>query len=68
MIKIFNRKLQFEISIEEIDQVIFTPRDYDEVPFVKIELKNFDFHRHSKTCKDCGALLMLLVQIPWTGL
>ena len=38
-------------------RLIFTPRDYEDIPFVKIELKNFDFHRHSKTCKDCGAFI-----------
>lgn len=58
MITIFNKKQKYEIQIDEsFPQVIFTPVDYDEIPFVKIELRGFNFHQHSRTCKDCKALI-----------
>jgi hypothetical protein len=58
MIIIFNKKNRFEIQIDEsIPQVIFTPMDYDDIPFVKIELRGLNFHHHSMTCKDCKAFM-----------
>lgn len=58
MITIFNRKRNFAILIDDtIPQVIFTPRDYETVSFVKIELKGFNFHQHSMKCEDCKAFL-----------
>jgi hypothetical protein len=58
MIRIFNKKQAFEILIDEtIPQVIFTPRDYEDIPYVKIELKGFNFHHHTYSCSDCKAFL-----------
>jgi hypothetical protein len=58
MIIIFNEKRKFEIQIDDsIPQVIFTPRDYEDVPFVKIELKNLNFHQHALKCEDCKAFV-----------
>jgi hypothetical protein len=58
MITIFNKKQGFEISIDDLfPQVTFTPRDYEDIPFVQIELRGINFHHHSQTCKDCKAFI-----------
>lgn len=58
MITIYNKKLKFEIQIDDsLPQVIFTCKDYEDIPSVKIELKGFNFHDHSNNCKDCKALV-----------
>jgi protein-arginine kinase activator protein McsA len=55
MIKIFNKKLDIQINIGNVDWVTFTPRDYEEVPNVIIEFKNgFNFFEHAENCTDCG--------------
>ena len=54
MIRIFNKVSGHEIQIDEsFPQVTFTPRDYEDIPFVEIKLKGLDFGRHSETCEDC---------------
>jgi hypothetical protein len=58
MITIFNKKLNCEIQIDEsYPQITFTPRDYEEVPFIKIEIQGFNFLQHSRTCSDCKAFI-----------
>lgn len=54
MIVIFNTKLDSEILIDETQSWIqFTPRHYEEKPFVMIEFKNFNFVKHAYGCEDC---------------
>lgn len=54
MIKIFNRKLDSEIIIDDsVDWIQFNPRHYQEKPFVNIEFKNFSFPHHALNCEDC---------------
>ena len=54
MMRIFNKKKEIEILIDDaIPEVTFTPKDYEDNPSVIIELKNFDFHRHTFKCKEC---------------
>jgi hypothetical protein len=54
MISIFNKKKDLEILIDEsIPQVTFTPRDYEEIPNVEIEIRGFAFNHHSLTCNTC---------------
>lgn len=58
MIRIFNKKNGVEIIIDDtMPEVIFTPKDYEEIPHVKIELKNIDFHRHTLKCTSCNTFL-----------
>ena len=59
MIKIFNPITQKSILIPDsgTDGVIFTPRDYEVIPFVKIELIGFDFMRHALKCDDCSSFV-----------
>lgn len=59
MITIFNKKLNTEIYIDDkADWVTFTPRYYDEIPYVIIELKHgFNFTHHASNCKDCKSFL-----------
>jgi hypothetical protein len=58
MIKIFNSKLGAEILIDEsVDWIQFNPRDYEEIPYVIIEFKEFDFPRHAIKCSDCRAFM-----------
>ena len=58
MIVIFNNKLGVEIRIDDtLPFVTLTPRDYDDSPYVKIELKGFHFFSHANECKDCKAFL-----------
>lgn len=58
MIKIFNRKLEAEILINENSSWIqFNPRDYEDKPYVIIELKEFSFPQHAYECNDCGKFL-----------
>lgn len=55
MISIFNKKNDVQINIDDVFWVQFSPREYDDIPNVIIELKNgFDFIRHSLSCEDCG--------------
>ena len=54
MIRIYNNKLRSEISIDEqVDWIQFNPRDYEERPYIIIEMKGFDFLRHAEKCQDC---------------
>jgi hypothetical protein len=58
MIKIFNRKLEAEILIDEHSSWIqFNTRDYEDKPYVIIELKEFSFPQHAYKCEDCGKFL-----------
>lgn len=58
MIKIFNRKIDSEILIDEnVPWIQFYPRDYEEVPHVIIEMKDFNFFKHSNNCNDCNKFL-----------
>lgn len=58
MIKIYNKKKDKEIIIDDsVDWVQFTPRDYEKNPYVRIELKGFDFLQHAQECEDCKSLL-----------
>lgn len=58
MIKIFNKKLNSEILIDEsVDWIQFSPRDYEEKPFVVIEMKEFSFLQHANKCSDCKKFL-----------
>lgn len=58
MIRIFNQKIDVEIKIDDsVDWVQLIPRDYDEKPFISIELNGFDFLRHTKSCEDCSKFL-----------
>ena len=54
MIKIFNKKLNSEILIDEtVDWIQFNPRDYEDKPYVIIEMKEFSFLHHAENCTDC---------------
>ena len=54
MIIIFNKKLKVEIQIDETaDNIIFTPKHYEEKPYVKIEMKEFNFPHHANSCSNC---------------
>ena len=58
MIKIFNKKLNAEILIDEnVDWIQFNPRDYEEKPYVTIEMKEFNFLIHANKCSDCKKFL-----------
>lgn len=58
MIKIYNKKIQKEIIIEDDANVIIEPHNYDiENPFFRIELPCIDFFEHAETCDDCGTFL-----------
>lgn len=58
MIRIFNKKLGAEILIDEnIDWIQFNIRDYEEKPYVIIEMKGFNFFSHTKKCNDCNLFL-----------
>jgi len=58
MIEIFNRKEDRRIMIDDsLPQVIFMPKDYEDVPHVIIELRGLNFHTHSLTCKDCKSFI-----------
>ena len=59
MIRIFNIRSNNSIKIDEHDSnVIFTVEDYsEENPHVKIIFQNFDFNRHSYSCKDCKSFI-----------
>lgn len=58
MIRIFNKKLDSEIYIDEtVDWIQFSPRDYEEIPYVIIEMKNFDFGRHANNCNECKSFM-----------
>lgn len=55
MITIFNKKLNVEILINnKSDLIQFTPRDYEEKPYVIIEIKDFNFIEHTRKCADCN--------------
>jgi len=54
MIIIYNKKINSEIIIDDsVDWVQFTPRNYEENPYVIIELKGLNLFQHSQKCKDC---------------
>tara|TARA_B110000114_G_C14780287_1_gene272513 strand:- start:87 stop:527 length:441 start_codon:yes stop_codon:yes gene_type:complete len=58
MIRIFNRTLNVEILIDEkVDWIQFNPRDYEEKPYVVIEMKEFSFPHHANECSDCKKFL-----------
>tara|TARA_B100001971_G_C18130634_1_gene504608 strand:+ start:154 stop:597 length:444 start_codon:yes stop_codon:yes gene_type:complete len=58
MIKIFNKKLNSEILIDEtVDWIQFNPRDYEDKPYVIIEMKEFSFLHHAENCTDCKKFL-----------
>lgn len=58
MIKIFNKKLNSEILIDEkASWIQFTPRIYDDIPYIIIEMKEFNLITHSTNCKDCKNFL-----------
>lgn len=58
MIKIFNKKTNATILIDEkVDWIQFTPRDYEEKPYVIIEMKEFSFPHHAIKCSDCKKFL-----------
>lgn len=58
MISLFNKKLDVKILIDEkADWIHFNPRDYEDVPYVIIEMKEFSFHHHASKCKDCKTFL-----------
>lgn len=55
MIKIFNKKQKVEILIDEKSSLIqFSPYDYEEKPYVIIEIKDFNLIRHVTKCDDCN--------------
>lgn len=61
MISIFNKKLGVQINIADVDWVIITPREYDEIPNVIIEMKNgFNFMRHAQSCDECAKFVSAL--------
>ena len=54
MIKIFNKKKGTEITIDETYSWIkLIPKDYEDQPYVKIEMDGFDLLSHSIMCNDC---------------
>ncbi|MGG5485574.1 hypothetical protein [Gaetbulibacter sp. PBL-D1] len=58
MIKIFNKTLNSEILIDEsADWIQFTPRDYEEKPYVIIEMNKFNFLHHANKCSECKKFL-----------
>lgn len=59
MIKIFNKKTDHSILIDEtLPQVHFKPMDYDEQnPHVCIDLEGLNLSNHARSCDDCSALL-----------
>lgn len=58
MIKIFNTKQEVEILIDDaVDWIQFTPRDYEITPYLKIEMKGFDFLTHAQNCGECRKFL-----------
>ncbi|MFT0716847.1 UvrB/UvrC motif-containing protein [Flagellimonas lutimaris] len=58
MIRIFNKKLDAEILIDEnVEWIQFNPRDYEDKPYVTIEMKGFNFPAHGNKCSDCKKFL-----------
>lgn len=56
MIKIFNKKTNHSILIDEtLPQVTFEPKDWHEIPHIVIKLENFKFSHHALSCNDCKA-------------
>ena len=54
MIKIFNKKLEAEILIDEnVDWIQFSPRHYEDKPHVILEMREFHFPAHAEKCSDC---------------
>jgi len=54
IILIYNAKLKVEIIFDtKADWIQFTPKHYEEIPHITIEMKEFDFHWHSLSCNDC---------------
>jgi len=58
MIAVFNKKKNVLIQIDEKkDWIQFSPYDYMEDPYLKIEMKNFNYLKHSEKCTDCTQFL-----------
>ncbi len=58
MKRIFNKKIEAEILIDEnVEWIQFNPRDYEEKPYVIIEMKQFNFAAHANKCSDCKKFL-----------
>lgn len=54
MIKIYNKKRERSILVDDsVDWIVFTPKDYDDIPHVIIEFKNFNYLIHAADCPDC---------------
>lgn len=57
MIKIYNPNKRTEIIIDECHElIIFEPRHYEDLPYVKISLSNIDWIKHKESCEDCKML------------
>ncbi len=57
MIRIYNKKKGREITIDESHaRIIFEPRHYEDLPYVKISMRNIDWFRHKEKCEDCKTL------------
>lgn len=58
MIRIFNKKEDIEIRIDEsVDWITFMPKHYEDKPYLVIEFENFSFSHHALECKDCNIFL-----------
>jgi len=58
MIRIFNKTYNAEFLIDEtVDWIQFNPRDYEDKPYVIIEMKEFNFPQHAIKCYDCKKFL-----------
>jgi protein-arginine kinase activator protein McsA len=57
MIKIFNKRLDKAIDIDEtLPDIGFEPKHYEVGnPHVRIKLPGFHFSHHAETCPECGA-------------
>lgn len=60
MVRIFNKKLDKEITFPDNDNIQETPKFYDEDnPHIKLEIKctlNNSWMRHAQNCEECGSL------------
>lgn len=59
MLRIFNKKLNAEIQIDDkLSWITVTPKTYEDKPHIKIEFScGFRFLKHTQTCIDCDAFL-----------
>ena len=56
MIRIFNKKENYSIRIDEsVPGIAMEPNDWHDIPHVVLKLKNFHFLRHVETCETCKA-------------